>query len=193
VITAVACSAPLNAPLFLVAVAALPSPAPRTVALSPAGGEADWLRSLHEEHGGFPALERDGGRIVVLLPPRDGPEVRALALAAGSHLLWIDETADACDQAREFLQALHYSCDAGRIGWLRHARRTGGPVESLLRDWAAATPARSVTALGAWRPGEPLPAVVCGFLANVAPPPGAGPLSWAWQVLQRASLKHRAV
>ncbi len=186
VVTAVACGEPAAAPLFLLAVAALPTPAPRTAALSPAGGEAEWLGALRDESGRFAEMEQSGGRVVVLLPPRDGPEVRALAFAAGSHLLWLGPGHDSLGQARAFLEALHLSCDGGHVGWLAAPDIALGPAADIFREWAATVGARSAAALGIWSPGRPLPSSVCGFLGASARAP-LRPLSWAFEVLRRAS------
>ncbi len=186
VVTAVACGEPAAAPLFLLAVAALPTPAPRTAALSPAGDEAEWLGALRDESGRFGEMEQSGGRVVVLLPPRDGPEVRALAFAAGSHLLWLGPGEKTLGQARAFLEALHFSCDWGRVGWLAAPEIASGLAEDIFREWAGPVGARSAAALGIWTPGRPLPSSVCGFLGAPART-ALRPLSWAFEVLRRAS------
>lgn len=186
VITAVACGEPAAAPLFLLAVAALPSPAPRTMALNAAGGEVGWLRTLPDEHSRFEDLERSGGRVVVLLPPRDAPEVRALAFAAARHLVWLGSGSAGLDQAREFLRALHFSCDGGRVGWLGAPALDPAPARTVFEDWAAQAEGRSAAPLGTWQPGQPLPSAVCGFF-GAAPQASLRPLSWAFEVLRRAS------
>jgi hypothetical protein len=182
VVTAVTCGEPSSGPLFLLALAALPTAAPRTVALSPRGGEAAWIGPLADAPDRLAQLERDGGRVVVLVPPADGPEVRALAFAASSHLLWLDSSPPALAQAGEFLEALHFGADGARVGWLLAPDVDQQPVERVFLDWCALGPRRAATALGLWRPGQPLPTSVCGFLAGAAHP-AAGPLTWAWSML----------
>jgi hypothetical protein len=152
-------------------IAALPTPHARSILL-PANGFRETLPRVDERM--LADLERTGGRLIVELPPRDGPAFRAVALAAARHIVWIDRGPDGAQNAASFFAALDYACEMANVGWLSPADEGDGP-ESIAR-WVSGSNSRRATALGRWNPGLPFPAAVSGFLAQRGP----GSAAWAW-------------
>lgn len=179
IVTVLACGDAHVAPLLALALAALPSPLPRTTVLG-APGSTGWPIPLDAAASGLAELERSGGRALVVLPARDGCELRALAVAGARFVVWTP--ADGADAELDaVLDALHFGCAFAQLGWIGADDAAAGRQRARIERWSAAGADRRAAALGTWRPGTPLPPAVCGFLGT--PVQGARPIGLAVELL----------
>jgi hypothetical protein len=108
---------------------------------------------------------------VVVVPPGDGLALRACAVAASAHLVWIDDHPDAAARAAAHLRTLREAAAFGTVGVLAAGNRPPGlgVPRGAEASW-----------LGRWRPGDPLPDAARTFLAELAP--ARGGLDWICQL-----------
>ncbi len=187
-VTVLACGEAHVASLLALALAALPTPLPRTAVLG-APGAIGWLGPLDAAADGLAAFERSGGRALVVLPARDGRELRALAVAGARHLLWTPVGRNAEAELDAVLDALHFGCAFAQLGWLGADEAAAAQQRARIERWSAAGAERRAAPLGTWRPGAPLPPAVCGFLG--AQPAGVRPFGLAAELLAQRPAARR--
>lgn len=165
---AVGCGEPAGS--FALALASLPTAHPRTLLLDPA--------AIAQGAAGVDAIEREGGRVIVHARPEDGPLLRAFALAATRHIVFVAAGRAGRAEAGRYFEALDYACDGAEVGFVcaGDLGEDGHAVHALAARFVTARPSRVVTALGTWGPGRALPAAVAGFLAR----PGRTTAPWTW-------------
>lgn len=175
----VTCGDPLAAPLLALALAALPSGTEKTLVVHSGDQAPAWGRSLVA--GELKDLEQPGTLILVVLPPRDGPVVRTLAMAVPRHLVYIAAGDGALPDLRTYLLALDMAAQGGEVVWLCAPGSCREEAALILDGWAKGRPGRREWPLGQWAPGLAFPAGTLEILAQDGAPPGTW--NWAWSLI----------
>ncbi|MBP7148319.1 MAG: hypothetical protein KBD01_12295 [Acidobacteria bacterium] len=179
VLPILACGESEEAVLLAVALASFPVPFRTTVASGLPGAGPFRLPA------GTPlAKVADGSaRLLLLLPPEDGPVLRAAMFAAHRQVLWAAPGALAEARLRGVLSAIGFARADCEVGCLLAPGADVDAVGACLRNWSGAAPGRSAPVLGPWRPGGPLPVDAGEFLLRHEGSPVDA--TWAWSLLPR--------